>query len=87
MPVSRFGADQAAEALLELDHRLGQLVVAERVAAAARGSLPAGPPTAAGRARLNGSWVMITFCRASPGTSTPCQKLSVAEQHRRAGSP
>ncbi len=25
---------------------------------------------------LNGSRVMITFCKASPGTSTPCQKLS-----------
>ena len=26
---------------------------------------------------LNGSLVMITFCSALPGTSTPCQKLSV----------
>ena len=75
MPAS-CGADQSAEALLELDDRLGQLVVAERIAAGGSDGLEAGfQQRAVGHAERER--VMITFCRASPGTSTPCQKLSV----------
>ncbi len=70
------GADQPAEALLELDDRLGDLVVDERVAAAAADVLEPGLQQRVARARENGSRVMITFESASPGTSTPCQKLS-----------
>ena len=70
-----FGADQPAEALLELDHSLGDLVVDERVAAAAADVLEPGLQQRVAR-DANGRRVMITFESASPGTSTPCQKLS-----------
>ena len=76
MPRSVFGADQPAEALLELDDGLGDLVLDERVAAAPADRPRAGPPAAGGSGTLNGSRTMITFESASPGTSTPCQKLS-----------
>ena len=41
-PAVGLGADQPAEALLELDHRLGDLVLDERVAAAAADVLEPG---------------------------------------------
>jgi hypothetical protein len=70
------GADQATEALAKLDHRFGQLVIAKRISAAAADRFEPGLQQRV-VGTLNGSLVMMTFCSASPGTSTPCQKLSV----------
>ena len=51
MPRSVRGADQPAEALLELDDGLGDLVLDERVAAAAADRPPGGPRAAGGWGR------------------------------------
>ena len=42
MPWSRCDANQPAEALLELEHRLGQLVIGERIAAGGANRLEPG---------------------------------------------
>ena len=71
-----FGANQPANALAEFQNRLRQGKVAEGIPprasiASIRASMSGWSGTA------NGSRVMMTLLKASPGTSTPCQKLSV----------
>ena len=76
-------ADQASHALLEREHRLGQLVVPERVGPSVlRCSMRARTTGSSGEA--NGSLSMITRRSAGPCTSTPFPEARGAEQHRAA---
>ena len=71
-----FTADEPADALLQSQRGLGQLVVLEGVAAlAVRCSMRALTMGSSGEA--NGSFSMMTRRSAAPFTSTPSQKLAV----------
>ena len=69
--------DEPTESLQKAEDRQGNLIVAERIAA--RGSRMASMRAAVtgSPGDANGSLSMMTQLRASPTTSTPCQKLDV----------
>jgi len=73
------GADEAAKALLESEDGFGDLVVEEGTAAGLfDGFMRAWTTGSEGTAK--GRRSMMTQLRASPWTSTPCQKLAVPKR-------